>query len=150
EIKVDVVKGVATLTGTVATEAERTQAATLAKVPGVTQVDNKIVADLDAATRSRAKGTTGKVIDKTKDTGEKVVDKTKEGVSKTGEVITDGWITSRIKTKFMGDEGLRASSIDVSTDKHVVTLSGTVVSAAAHHKALADAKEVEGVKRVVD
>jgi osmotically-inducible protein OsmY len=164
DVKVDA--GVATLTGTVATEAERTRAAELANVAGVTRVDNKIAVDLDAATHP--KGTTGKavdatkkgaektkdtgekVVDKTKDTGEKVVDKTKEGVSKSGEVITDGWISSRIKTKFMGDEVLRASDIHVDTDDHVVTLSGSVVSPAAHAKAIGMAREVEGVHRVVD
>jgi osmotically-inducible protein OsmY len=164
DVKVDA--GVATLTGTVATEAERTRAAELANVPGVTRVDNKIVADLDAA--NKPKGTAGKtvdatkkgaektkdagekVVDKTKDAGEKVVDKTKEGLSKTGEVITDEWIESRIKTKFMGDEALRASDIHVDSDNHIVTLEGSVVSPAAHAKAIGMAREVEGVKRVVD
>jgi hyperosmotically inducible protein len=155
DIDVTVDAGIVTLTGTVATEGERTRAAALAKVPGVTRVDNKIVADLDAATR--AKGTTGKVVDKTKegaektkDAGAKAVDKTKEGLSKTGEVITDGWITTRIKSKFMTDEALRASTIDVDTDDHVVTLTGSVVSPAAHAKAISMAKDVEGVNRVVD
>jgi hyperosmotically inducible protein len=166
DIKVSVEGGVATLTGTVATEADRTRAAELAKVAGVTRVDNKLVADLDAATK--AKGTAGKigdetkkgaektkdaggkVVDKTKDTGGAVADKTKEGASKTGEAITDGWISTRIKTKFMGDEALRASDIKVDTNDHVVTLTGTVVSPAAHAKAIEMAKEVEGVKRVVD
>ena len=147
--------GVVTLTGTVATEAERTRAGELAKVAGVTRVDNKIVADLDAALHP--KGTAGKATDaakkgaeKTKDAGEAVVDKTKEGVSKTGEVITDTWITGRIKTKFMGDEALRSSDISVKSDNHVVTLSGSVVSPAAHAKAIGMAREVEGVKNVID
>ena len=150
DIKVDVKDGVVTLSGTVATEAERTKAGDLAKISGITRVDNKIVADLDAATRTGVKGTTGKIADKTKDTSEKVVDKTKQGVSKTGEVITDSWITTRIKTKFMGEESLRASDISVETNDHVVTLSGTVVSAVAHAKAITEAKDVEGVHRVVD
>ena len=71
-------------------------------------------------------------------------------MSKTGEVITDGWITSRIKTKFMGDEALRASDIHVDSNDHVVTLSGSVVSPAAHAKAIGMARDVEGVQRVVD
>ena len=177
DIKVNVENGVATLTGTVATDAERTKAGDLAKVAGVTRVENKIVTDLDAATRS--KGTTGEIKDKTKAAGEKtkegagkvvdktkegskagyektkegagkVVDKSKEGLSKTGEVITDGWITSRIKTKFAADGDINASDINVDTNDHVVTLTGTVPSAAAHAKALKEAKEVEGVHRVVD
>lgn len=70
--------------------------------------------------------------------------------TKTGEVITDGWISSRIKTKFMGEEALRASAITVDSADHVVTLSGAVPNAAAHAKALTMAKEVEGVNRVID
>src|SRR5258708_7128186 len=79
-----------------------------------------------------------------------VVDKTKEIGSKTGEVTTDGWISTRIKTNFMGEEMLRQSDIKVDTDDHVVTLSGSVVSAAARAKAISIAKGVEGVHRVVD
>jgi hyperosmotically inducible protein len=68
----------------------------------------------------------------------------------TGETITDGWITSRIKTKFMADEAMRASSINVDTNDHVVTLKGAVADEAARAKAISLAKEVEGVNRVVD
>jgi osmotically-inducible protein OsmY len=165
-VKVTVDNGVVTLSGMVATDADRARAERLANVAGVTKIENKIVTRGD--TKSKVKGTAGtvgektkegaektkegakKVGEKTKEGGEKAVDKTKEGLSKTGEVITDGWITSRIKTKFMADEAIRASDINVDTNDHVVTLTGTVVSAAAHAKAIADAKEVEGVHRVID
>jgi osmotically-inducible protein OsmY len=50
----------------------------------------------------------------------------------------------------MGDEALRASDIKVDSKDHVVTLSGAVPTAAARAKAVANAKEVEGVSRVVD
>ena len=50
----------------------------------------------------------------------------------------------------MGEEVLRASSINVDTNNHVVTLKGAVPTVAARDKALALAKEVEGVDRVVD
>jgi osmotically-inducible protein OsmY len=165
-VKVTVENGVVTLSGMVATDADRARAERLANVAGVTKIENKIVTRGD--TKAKAKGTAGtigektkegaektkegakKAGEKTKEGGEKAVDKTKEGLSKTGEVITDGWITSRIKTKFMADEGLRASDINVDTNDHVVTHSGTVVSAAAHAKAIAEAKEVEGVHNVID
>jgi osmotically-inducible protein OsmY len=45
---------------------------------------------------------------------------------------------------------LRASSINVDTNNHVVTLKGAVPTEAARDKALAIAKEVEGVNKVVD
>jgi hyperosmotically inducible protein len=167
KIKVAVDSGVATLTGTVATEADRGKAADLAKVPGITRVDNQIVVDLDAGTRAvrgtagtiqektkegaeKAKEGTGKAIDKSQAAAEKAIEKTKEGVSKTGEVITDSWITTRVKTKFVGEDLLKDSEIHVTTDNHVVTLTGTVPTAAGRARAVELAKSIEGVKRVND
>jgi len=173
-IHVSVDHGVATLTGTVPTEADRAKATRAATVPGVTRVDNQLIVDLAAT-----KGTMGKVEDKTKKAAEKtkegaekaadktkegadkvwdktkegagtVADKTKEGLSKTGEVITDGWITTRVKSKFVGEDLLKDSDISVDTNNHVVTLTGTVMSAAGRARAVAQAKEVEGVHQVVD
>jgi hyperosmotically inducible protein len=154
-IKVTVDNGVVTLTGMVGKDADKATAEELARVPGVTRVENNL--------RSREKpteavtGTAGKVADATKTGAEKTVDAskkaakgTKKAVSKTGEVITDGWITSRIKTKFMADDALRASAIDVDTADNVVTLNGAVPNEAARAKALSLAKEVEGVSQVVD
>src|SRR5689334_1677897 len=147
-IKVSVEGGVVTLSGMVATNADRAKAERLAHVPGVTRVENNLTTRGEA--KGKVTGTAGKVGAKSKDVGGKVADKTKEGASKTGEVATDGWISTRIKTKFMGEQALRESDIKVDTDNHVVTLSGTVVSAAARTKAVAMAKDVEGVHQVVD
>jgi hyperosmotically inducible protein len=88
--------------------------------------------------------------EKAKEGAEKVVDKTKAGLSKSGEVITDGWITTRVKSKFVGEDLLKGSDIDVDTKDHVVTLKGTVMSAAARARAVSEAKEVEGVHKVVN
>ena len=145
-IDVSVDGGVATLTGTVATEGERAKAKQLATIKGVARVDNKIVVDRAIATT----GTAATAKAKTKEGAEKVVDKTKEGLSKTGEVITDAWITTRVKSKFVGEDLLKGSDINVDTSDHVVTLKGTVMSAAARARAVEQAKEVEGVHKVVD
>lgn len=173
-IDVSVTNGVATLTGTVATEADRRQATQLATTPGIARVDNQLIVDLSAPTGTagtitskakegaektkegaeklgeKTKDGAEKVVDKTKAGAEKVVDKTKEGLSKTGEVITDGWITTRVKSKFIGEDLLKDSDINVDTNNHVVTLRGTVTSPAAKARAINEAKEVEGVQRVVD
>jgi len=153
DIEVSVNSGVATLTGTVATQAQKARAARLATMKGITRVDNQIVVDQSAGT----KGTTGTIAQKTKEVGEKtkegagkVVDKTKEGLSKTGEVITDGWITTRVHSRFVGEDLLKDSDINVDTSNHVVTLKGTVMSAAARARAAAIAKDTEGVRRVVN
>jgi len=152
-IDVSVTNGVVTLTGTVPTAADSAKAAQLANVPGATRVDNKLIIDLNAGT----KGTAGTLKDKskegaekTKEGAEKVGEKTKEGLSKTGEVITDAWITSRVHSKFLGEDLLKDSDINVDTADHVVTLKGTVMTPAAKTRAEAQAKEVEGVKRVVN
>jgi hyperosmotically inducible periplasmic protein len=136
-IKVGANSGIAALSGMVATEADKAKAERLANVPGIKRVENNLVSR--EKEKDKATGTAGTV-----------VDKTKEGAAKTGETVTDGWITTRIKTKFMGEEALRESDIKVDTDNLVVTLTGTTASEAARAKAVAMAKEVEGVKKVVD
>lgn len=91
---------------------------------------------------------------KTKDavvTGAKVVgEKTKDGLSKTGELMTDGWITTRVNQRFVSDDLLKGSDISVNTDKHVVTLKGTVTTSAGRTKAGTIAGRTEGVDRVVN
>src|SRR5437867_1621826 len=86
----------------------------------------------------------------TNDAAGKVTEKTKEGVSKTGEVITDSWITTRVKSKFLDESVLKGSDIHVETNDHVVTLTGTVPTQAGRARAVEQTKEVEGVHKVVD
>lgn len=154
-IVVTVDEGVVTLTGIVTTQAESAKAARLANVKGVTRVNNNLVVTKEV------KGTAGKAVEKTKEGAEnvgektkegakKVGEKTKEGLSKTGEVITDAWITSRVHSKFLGEDLLKDSDINVDTNNHIVTLRGTVMSPAAKARAVTEAKEVEGVHSVVD
>jgi len=159
KVDVSVDNGIVTLTGAVPTEAARKRATQLATITGVARVDNQLTVDPSAS--KNLKGTVGtagaktkdgavKVGEKTKEGAEKVGEKTKEGLSKTGEVITDAWITSRVHSKFVGEDLLKDSDINVDTNDHVVTLKGTVMSQAARARAVAQAKEVEGVHRVVD
>ena len=154
-VKVKVEHGVVTLSGMVAKDEDKARAEEVARVAGVVRIENNLKSREKAT--DKVKGTAGTVSEKTKAGAEKTKDvtkkgaeKTKDALSKTGEVITDGWITTRIKTKFMADEVMRASSINVDTDNHVVTLTGAVPNAAARTKAITLAKEVEGVNRVVD
>ncbi|MCM3881760.1 MAG: BON domain-containing protein [Vicinamibacterales bacterium] len=94
------------------------------------------------------KGGIDKALDATKDAGEKTVDKTKEVVAATGEAITDGWITTKISTKFVDESLLKGSKINVDTNDHVVTLKGTVGSDAGKARATVIAHDTEGVTRV--
>lgn len=79
-----------------------------------------------------------------------VAGKTKEGLSKSGEVITDEWITTRIHARFVDEALLKDSDISVGTSKHVVTLKGTVIGLAGRARATTVAKGTEGVHRVVN
>jgi osmotically-inducible protein OsmY len=141
DVDVSVTNHIATLTGNVATEAQRRRAGRIANIKGITRVENQITVNASAA-----KGTTGKIEDKVKEGAEK----TKEALSKTGEVITDGWITARVHTGFVGEDLLKNSDISVDTNDHVVTLRGRVTSAAGRTKAVQIAKKVEGVHQVND
>jgi hyperosmotically inducible periplasmic protein len=123
-------KGVATLSGDVATAAQKAQAETLAKVNGVTRVVNNITVDPDE--------------DKT------LAERTKSGLNKLGEKITDAWITTKVKWFFVGEDTLEGSNINADTTNGVVTLKGTVKTAAGKKRAVALAQGVDGVKRVVD
>jgi hypothetical protein len=94
-IKVSVKDGVVTLSGIVGKDEDKAAAEEAARVPGVVRVENKL-ASREKAT-NKTKGTAGTVADATR----KGAEKTKDAAGKTGSVITDGWISTRIKTNFM-------------------------------------------------
>jgi osmotically-inducible protein OsmY len=180
DVTVSVNDGVATLTGKVATPAQRDRATRLAKVKGITRVDNQIVIEksgratsgtIDRAAEKTREGTnkaidktregTNKAIDKSKEGTAKAVDKSKEGtatgLSKTGEgvkkvgsEIADAFVLASVKTRLFGEDALKGSDIHVDCDRHVVTLKGTVPNEAAHARALELAQKTDGVDRVVD
>ena len=97
---------------------------------------------------------TAAAADKTKDAivkGTKIAaSKTKDGLSKSGEVMTDAWITTRVHARFVNEDLLKDSDIDVDTSHHVVTLKGTVMGRAGRTRATTIAKHTEGVHRVVN
>jgi len=164
DIDVSVDGGVATLTGTVATEAQKARAGRLAKVSGVTRVDNRIVVDPSTGSKgtmgrvgdktkegaNKTKEGAGKAGEKTKEGAEKVWDKTKEGAGKVGSETTDAYILTRVKSRFLGVDVLKGSDINVDVDNHIVTLKGTVPSDAARARAIEIAKGTEGVHEVRD
>ena len=63
---------------------------------------------------------------------------------------TDAALTAAVKTKLAADDVVKASNINVSTDGHVVTLTGTVASKAEKDRALTVARATSGVTSVVD
>jgi hyperosmotically inducible protein len=74
----------------------------------------------------------------------------RRGVSDTGAVASDSWITTKVKTDLVADKQVSATHIHVKTVDGVVTLSGTTDSQADIDRAIQDANSVKGVKSVVN
>lgn len=80
------------------------------------------------------------------DIGERAAVATK----KVQETVEEARLTAKIKAKMGLDDIVAARAIDVSTSGSTVTVSGTVPSLAAHDRALALARETDGVSEVID
>jgi hyperosmotically inducible protein len=172
-IDVSVDNGVVTLTGKVHSPAQSARAQQLAKIAGVTKVENKLDVDTKAEgtmekagakadktmekageksknAAEKTKDATVKGAEKTKDAAVKVGEKTNDVAATTGEVITDAWITTKLKADFVNEDTLKGSDINVDTNNHVVTLKGTVALAAGKARAEEIAKTTKGVNRVIN
>lgn len=130
DLKVKVEMGIAMLKGKVATSAQKAEAEKLAKIDGINRVESNI--------------TVNKAEDQT------LADRVKAGLTKTGDAITDTWITTKVKWFLLGDDLLKGSNISVETTKNVVTLKGTVKASAGRARAKELAMQTEGVHRVID
>lgn len=166
EINVDTHNHVVTLNGTVGSTAERERAVMIARnTKGVNSViddlrvgavatsgsaDRDRAADRDRDYSESAKQTARDTKEKTESTTHDAKVKSEHATEKTGEVLSDAAITSTIKTKFLAESGVPGTTINVDTNNHVVTLTGTVKSKAEAAKAVTIARETKGVKRVID
>ena len=65
-----------------------------------------------------------------------------------GSGVNDGWLWVKTRFDLAAADDLRDSTINVDVDNAVVTLSGTVASAAQRARAETVAKAVDGVKSV--
>lgn len=152
DIDVKVNNGVVTLSGTVQTATRKARAERAAHVAGVTSVVNNITVDPQAGKSVADKtGDAAKTaVNKTGDAARTVGNKTKEGVAATGEAITDTWLTTKVHANMMNEPLLKDSDISVDVNNHVVTLKGTVASAAGKARAEQIARSTEGVKGVMN
>ena len=166
EINVDTHNHVVTLNGTVGSKAERERAVMIARnTKGVNSViddlrvgpvatsgtfDRDRNGDRDRDYSESAKQTGRDAKEKTESTAHDAKVKSEHATEKTGEVLSDAAITSTIKTKFLAESGVPGTTINVDTNNHVVTLTGTVKSKAEAAKAVTIARETKGVKRVID
>jgi len=174
KLDVDVKRGVATLSGKVRTADEKSRAARLADVKGISRVNNEIEIDpkideskveaasektksgvnkgVDASVGAAEKAKEGvqKGVTKTEEGVGKAADKTASAIGKTGDKLTDASITTRVKTSIAGEKLLQNTAIDVDTTDHVVTLKGTVPSDPAKARAGSIASGTSGVTRVIN
>jgi hypothetical protein len=66
------------------------------------------------------------------------------------DTVNEAGLTGKIKAKMALDDTVKALNIDVTTVGSTVTLSGRVGSSAERDRAVALARETDGVTRVVD
>lgn len=72
----------------------------------------------------------------------------KAAADTTGEVITDSWISTKIKSQLLADTATKGTAINVTTKDNVVFLKGTVASQAERDAAIKLAGETRGVAKV--
>lgn len=69
---------------------------------------------------------------------------------KTGEVIDDSVITTKVKSSLLAEKGIDSGDISVETSKGRVLLSGFVKSSGQRQRAEQIARETSGVKGVAN
>ena len=131
DIHVDTTDGHVTLTGTVASGTEKDLAGRIAKnTNDVLGVSNQLVV-------SGQPGTTAKM-----------KEQTKTAANESKEAVSDGWITTKVKSSLMLTRDVDGLGISVSTDNGNVKLSGNVDSKNEKQRAIEVAQNVRGVKKV--
>jgi len=96
-------------------------------------------------------GTTGTIdTERARERGAELGEKAAVAAQKVEDAAHEAALTTKIKAKMALDDTVKARAIDVTTHGSVVTVSGTVSSAAERDRALALARETAGVTQVVD
>ncbi len=69
-------------------------------------------------------------------------------MSEVQDVVSDSWITSKVKSVFLSDVNISGLDIKVETVDGVVALSGEVPTETERELAISKAEDVKGVKGV--
>lgn len=95
---------------------------------------------------------TGGIVDveKAREGGARLGEKLATATNKVSETAQEAAITAKVKAKMALDDHVKARRIDVTTDGATVTIEGKVESVAEHDRAVALARETDGVANVVD
>ena len=133
-IDVDVKNGVVTLQGTVPSEAARSRALAVAKAnDGVKSVVDQLKHRAGTRHQHGRQGRQGRRQGRqAASRARRPPTRRSSAAKKTGRAIDDGWIKSKIYAQYMADWNtvLDDSDIDIDVNNNVVTLNGTVKSAA--------------------
>ena len=147
QINVDTSGGVVTLTGTVPSSAARDRALQLAReTDGVSRVEDRLTVNAAGTVDERGEQAARDAAAKT----EGAADRAGDAAAGAGAAVTDAGITAAVKTRLLADPDVAGLKIDVDTKEHVVTLTGTVASAAQKTEAGNIARDTTGVTRVVN
>ncbi len=96
-------------------------------------------------------GTAGQTgVEKARQAGQELSQKTAEAAKAAEETLSDGALTAKIKAKMALDDSVKALDLNVDTVNTVVTVTGKVRTQAERDRALALARETNGVRQVVD
>jgi hyperosmotically inducible protein len=85
-----------------------------------------------------------------REVGQDLSQKTADAAKRAEEALSDGALTAKIKAKMALDDTVKALDLNVDTVNGVVTVTGKVRTRAERDRALALARETNGVRNVVD
>lgn len=127
DINVNADNGKVSLTGNAQTaEAKELAGRLAANTDGVRAVNNQLSVSATDSTAAKAQN----------------------AADDTAAVISDAWITSKVKSSFIYSRNLDGLDISVDTQKGMVSLSGTVLSNAEKQLAIETARNIRGVRGV--
>ena len=96
-------------------------------------------------------GTSGTVdVQKARERGAKIGETLAVATNKVAETAQEAAITAKVKAKMALDDNVKSRGIDVTTNGTTVTLKGKVGSVAEHDRAVALARDTDGVTHVAD
>ena len=127
DINVNADNGKVSLTGNAQTaEAKELAGRLAANTDGVRAVNNQLSVSATDSTAAKAQN----------------------AADDTAAVISDAWITSKVKSSFIYSRNLDGLNISVDTQKGMVSLSGSVLSNAEKQLAIETARNIRGVRGV--